>query len=118
MATTLIPDFLQVTPPQNVTEYYDLFGNRCGPHRRPAGRVTLWNNALVEDCGLPDIQAPNATQAAVEDLPSEVLLYLMASRYCEVDSELKDLAWGLFGQTAPVGARAGDLRLCPSAYPL
>jgi transglutaminase-like putative cysteine protease len=99
--TTLTPDFLQVTPAQNVVEYYDLFGNRCGRIIAPAGRVTLWNNALVEDCGLPDIQAPFATQAAVEDLPSDVLLYLMASRYCEVDSELKDLAWSLFGQTAP-----------------
>lgn len=105
VATTLIPDFLKVTPPQNVTEYYDLFGNRCGRIVAPAGRVTFWNNALVEDSGLPDIQAPNAMQAAVEDLPSDVLLYLMSSRYCEVDSELKDLAWSLFSQTPPGWAR-------------
>ncbi len=36
-------------------------------------------------------------QAQVQDLPHEVLVYLLASRYCEVDSELKDLAWKLFG---------------------
>ena len=35
----------------------------------------------------------------VQDLPSEVLLFLLASRYCEVDSELKEIAWKLFSQT-------------------
>lgn len=99
--TTRRPDRLEVTPRLPVTEYYDLYGNRCGRLVAPAGRVVFRNEALVEDCGLPDLQAPQASQAAVPDLPHEVLLYLLASRYCEVDSELKDLAWGLFGQMPP-----------------
>jgi transglutaminase-like putative cysteine protease len=101
VATTRKPDSLQVTPYQPVTEYYDLFGNRCGRVVAPAGRITFTNDALVEDCGLPDIQMPNATQAQIQDLPSDVLVYLLASRYCEIDSELKDLAWRLFGQVTP-----------------
>jgi len=32
-------------------------------------------------------------------MADDVLRFLLASRYCEVDSELKDLAWTLFGQT-------------------
>jgi transglutaminase-like putative cysteine protease len=63
--------------------------------------VVFRNEALVEDCGLPDLQFPQAWQAQVQDLPHEVLLYLLASRYCEVDRELKDLARSLFGQTPP-----------------
>jgi transglutaminase-like putative cysteine protease len=67
----------------------------------PRGRITFRNEALVDDCGLPDIQTPQATQIPVPDLPDDVLHYLLASRYCEVDSELKDVAWKLFGQTQP-----------------
>jgi transglutaminase-like putative cysteine protease len=59
------------------------------------------NDAIVEDCGLPDLQVWSAPQAYVQDLPQEVLQFLLASRYCEVDSELKDLAWSLFSQTTP-----------------
>jgi len=51
---------------------------------------------------LPDLQVWNAPQAPVQHLPDPVLAYLLASRYCEVDSELKDLAWTLFGGT-PLG---------------
>ncbi len=99
--TTRKPDRLEVLPRVPVFEYFDLYGNRCGRTVAPAGRVVFRNEALVEDCGLTDIQAPHAPQAQIQDLPNEVLLYLLASRYCEVDSELKDLAWSLFGRTAP-----------------
>jgi transglutaminase-like putative cysteine protease len=99
--TTRKPDRLEVTPSLPVAEYYDLYGNRCGRIVAPAGRVVFRNEALVEDCGLPDLQFPQAWQSQVQDLPHEVLLYLLPSRYCEVDSELKDLAWSLFGQTPP-----------------
>jgi transglutaminase-like putative cysteine protease len=99
--TPRTPDRLQISPPVPVSEYYDLFGNRCGRIVAPAGRISIRNDALVEDCGLPDLQAPQATQALVQDLPHETLLYLLASRYCEVDSELKDVAWKLFGHVAP-----------------
>ena len=38
----------------------------------------------------------------MEALPPATLTYLLASRYCEVDSELKDFAWNQFGHT-PLG---------------
>ena len=101
-ATTRIADNLIVTPYAPVTEYLDGFGNRCGRVSVMPGRTTFRNDALVEDCGLPDIQAPAARQHAVEELPTSTLTYLLASRYCEVDSELKDLAWSMFGGT-PLG---------------
>ncbi|PQO46033.1 transglutaminase-like domain-containing protein [Blastopirellula marina] len=99
--TTLCPDYLQVTPSLPVLQYFDIYGNRCGRIMAPAGRLTIRNDAVVQDCGLTDLQAPQAGQAPVQDLPHEVLLYLLASRYCEVDSELKDIAWSLFGHTQP-----------------
>ena len=103
--TTRRPDRLVVTPQLPVVEHYDLYGNRCGRIIAPTGRVVFRNEALVEDCGLPDLQVPHATAAEVQDLPHEVMLYLLPSRYCEVDSELKDLAWTLFKRTQPGWSR-------------
>ncbi len=47
-----------------------------------------------------------ALQHQVHDLPDDVLLFLLASRYCEVDSEMRDIAWSLFG-TLPAGCASG-----------
>ncbi|MEW4452031.1 transglutaminase family protein [Bremerella sp. JC817] len=99
--TTRRPDRLVIAPNVPGTEYYDLYGNRCARIVAPAGRISLRNEAVVEDCGLTDLQAPGSRQLQVQELPNEVMLYLLASRYCEVDSELKDIAWSLFGNTAP-----------------
>ena len=99
--TVRVPERLQIEPRVAVSEYYDGYGNRCGRILAPAGRMVLRNDAIVEDCGLPDLQVTNAPQQNVQDLPNEVLVYLLASRYCEVDSELKDLAWTLFGKFQP-----------------
>ena len=74
-----------------------MYGNLCGRTDVPAGRVVFRTDALIEDDGLPDVQVWNALQHSVQDLPSDVLLFLLASRYCEVDSELRDTAWSLFG---------------------
>jgi transglutaminase-like putative cysteine protease len=92
------PERLTVHPQVVVTEYTDVYGNRCGRSLVPAGHVVLRGDALVEDSGLPDVQAPDVFQQQVQDLPSDVLMFLLASRYCEVDSELRDIAWSLFGQ--------------------
>ena len=65
--------------------------------------------STIVDCRT--LQVWNAPQHNVQDLPSEVLLFLLASRYCEVDSELKEIAWQLFSQHAPrLAASAGDLQ--------
>ena len=54
--------------------------------------------------------APQAEQHALEDLPVEVLVYLLGSRYCETD-RLSNMAWSLFGNVRGLAASAGDLRL-------
>lgn len=89
---------LTVTPEVVVSEYNDTYGNLCGRTVVPAGRVTFRTSALVEDDGLPDVQLWTAFQHQVQDLPNDVLLFLLPSRYCEVDSELRDIAWATFGK--------------------
>lgn len=80
--------------------YLDVFGNVCGRLMAPAGGVTLKGSALVRDTGLPDEVMPDAQQIPIEQLPNELLLYLMPSRYCETD-KLTDIAWSLFAKTEP-----------------
>lgn len=98
------PDQLRIEPDIPVEEFIDSFGNRCGRIVAPAGRLRLWNDAMVEDSGQPDPVNWNAQQHLVSDLPAETLQYLLSSRYCEVDL-LSDIAWNLFGQTPPGWAR-------------
>jgi transglutaminase-like putative cysteine protease len=88
---------LQVDPCVGISEYTDVYGNRCGRVFVHPGRVVFRHDAIVEDDGLPDPQVWNAYQHQVQDLPHEVLLFLLASRYCEVDSEFKEMAWAMFG---------------------
>src|SRR5215475_796922 len=80
--------------------YRDSFGNVCGRLVAPAGGVTLLGSALVRHSGLPDVVNPAAMQLPIDQLPDELLLYLMPSRYCETD-KLTDIAWQLFGSTKP-----------------
>ena len=87
-----------------ISFYNDSFGNLCGRLTAPAGGVTLFGDALVRDSGLPDEVAPDAQQMPIEQLPDDVLVYLMPSRYCETD-KLADVAWELFKNTQPGWAR-------------
>jgi transglutaminase-like putative cysteine protease len=92
------PERLEVQPDVAVSEFIDAFGNRCSRVFAPAGRVVLRNDAIVADHGQPDPQVWGAPQHHVQDLADDVLQFLLASRYCEVDSALKDLAWTLSGR--------------------
>jgi transglutaminase-like putative cysteine protease len=104
-ATLRKPDRVRTEPGIRVEEFLDPFDNRCARIVAPAGRLRLWNDTLVEDSGQPDPVWPRAEQHPVQDLPPEVLPYLLASRYCEVD-RLSEVAWQLFGHTPPGWARA------------
>lgn len=78
--------------------FYDLYGN---PVRRiilQKGVARLGYDALVEVDGGADDVGPDAVQHRVEDLPSETLPFLFASRYCLSDDQM-GTAWELFGHT-------------------
>jgi transglutaminase-like putative cysteine protease len=83
-------------PPIPANTYHDSFGNFCHVISAPAGRLTLSTDFVVRDKGEGDAIAPHAEQHALGDLPVEVLIYLLGSRYCETD-RLTDKAWSLFG---------------------
>ena len=94
-----------VEPRIPLHDFTDLYGNRCARVFAPAGNVHFSLETMIEDSGLPDAQAPAAIQHPVEELPDEVLPFLLTSRYCEVD-KLSDIAWQLFGSVQPGWPRA------------
>ncbi len=94
------PDLLITDPSTRVTAYRDRFGNWCSRIVAPPGRIRLKSMGIVRDSGQPDPVATFARQHALQDLPEDTLVFLLGSRYCETDL-LSDVAWSLFGQTAP-----------------
>jgi transglutaminase-like putative cysteine protease len=85
-------------------QHRDLFGNIANRLLAPAGPTTFRADFVVADSGQPDPTAPGAIQHPVEDLPDDVIPFLLGSRYCETEL-LSPLAWSLFGQTEPGWAR-------------
>jgi transglutaminase-like putative cysteine protease len=97
-------DYLVTQPSVPLESYRDGYGNWCTRMVAPAGDFTLSTDGIFRDCGLPDPVVPNATQAAVQDMPFETLVYLLGSRYCDTDL-LSEEAWRRFETTQPGWAR-------------
>lgn len=97
-------DNLATYPNVPLTGYRDGFGNWCTRMVAPAGDFVLASDGLFRDSGLPDPICPSARQHEVQDLPSDTLVYLLGSRYCDTDL-LSDQAWQMFGNSAPGWSR-------------
>ncbi|MEP9387471.1 transglutaminase family protein [Mesorhizobium sp. KR9-304] len=92
------------SPAVPTSVYRDRYGNVCRRFTAPEGEFRILYDAVVEDSGeLDEVNTP-ARETPVEDLPDEVLGYLLGSRYCETD-HMSALAWNLFGHMPPGWAR-------------
>ncbi|MGA8406108.1 MAG: transglutaminase family protein [Candidatus Acidiferrales bacterium] len=94
------PDELHLEPAAKIDSYIDSYGNNCCRFLAPGGPIRLSNSTLIYDSGEPDPVAPFAREIPVQELPSDVLRYLLNSRYCEVD-RMSNIATDLFGGIAP-----------------
>lgn len=95
------PDYLRSHPSAPITGYRDSFGNWCTRLVAPAGNISIFSDAVINDTGAFDPVFPSAFQHPVETLPHETLVFLLGSRYCETD-RLTETAWKLFAQS-PMG---------------
>jgi transglutaminase-like putative cysteine protease len=98
------PDFVATFPAVPLQTYLDGFGNLCTRLSAPAGLFRMTADATIGCDGAPDEIAPFASEIPVPDLPAELLVFLLGSRYCETD-KLSEIAWALFGRTPAGWAR-------------
>jgi len=99
------PEKLILEPDIPYQDFLDVFGNRVAKVVAPTGLLRMRSESRIRDNGLVDAQNPAAQQVPVQDLPADVMQFLLPSRYCEVD-RLGSVAWDLFGKTDPGWARA------------
>ena len=97
-ADLLTDEVLEFSSGVKARDYIDGFGNVCKRILAPTGTTRICSLFEIEDSGQPDEVALHARQHDIEDLPSDVLVYLLGSRYCDTDL-LSDFAWGQFGNT-------------------
>jgi transglutaminase-like putative cysteine protease len=90
------PDRVTIEPQVTPVEYTDSFGNICTRLLAPQGTLRLTNSTVIVDSGEPDPVSPQARELPIEELPTDTLRFLMASRFCEVDL-LSPVAVELFG---------------------
>ncbi len=92
------PDQLRIDPEIPTDVYQDSFGNLCSRFVAPQGLLRLSNSTLIESSGLPDDVDVTAEEVPVQNLPPELLRFLLSSRYCPVD-QLVNTAGELFSNT-------------------
>ncbi|MFN3891276.1 MAG: transglutaminase-like domain-containing protein [Beijerinckiaceae bacterium] len=100
-ADLLVPRTLSFSQDVQPRDYTDLFGNVCTRILAPAGQTTISTAFHISDNGSPDLVTPDARQHLVTDLPDDVLVFLLGSRYCDTD-KLAEFAWSQFAN-APLG---------------
>jgi transglutaminase-like putative cysteine protease len=93
-----------IEPTVPLHEYNDAFGNICWRFTAPGGLTSVRYDAIVELDPSPDPVVPDAQIHPVDELPDDVIVFTLASRYVESDL-LGDKAWELFGNTPPTWAR-------------
>lgn len=94
------PEDFRTDPDVPVQRYVDRFGNICQRMVAPAGRFTIFGDVTLNNSGALDEIDLDAGEWPVEALPTEVLGYLVPSRYVESDL-VGDEAWSLFGNVPP-----------------
>src|SRR5258708_3732356 len=90
---------LQMAAPCPRKEYVDVYGNLCLRTVLPAGPFWL-ESRIVASCADEIAVDPSAGFTHMEELPDNVLQFLLPSRYCESD-QLGYKAWEIVKNAAP-----------------
>jgi transglutaminase-like putative cysteine protease len=85
-------------------DYEDSNGNRVVRFILPPGESRFGYDSRCVVPTSADPQVLDAGQQPIEELPDDVLVYLLSSRYCHSDI-ISDQAWRLFSDFAPGWAR-------------
>jgi transglutaminase-like putative cysteine protease len=98
-AQWIMREEFSITPQVPVIELTDVYGNLCQRIVMPPGhfQLSVHYRALVSDVVDEDLNAPIML---VQNLPTELLHFLLPSRYCQSD-EITSLARSIVGDSWP-----------------
>ena len=106
----VISSELRIEPHTDIREFTDSFGNLCQRIVLQAGPSTITGTCTVEAPDLIDVN-PHADFTLVQNLPDEVLMYLLQSRYCPSDfASVLDMATRIVGKAQPGYDQAESIR--------
>jgi transglutaminase-like putative cysteine protease len=88
------------TPEMKLRNYADLYGNPCTRVMLPIGTSTLRYDAEIDVPDATEDADESAREVPPEELPDDVLIYTLPSRYCLPDV-LGNEAWERFGSHPP-----------------
>ncbi|MFT4166545.1 MAG: transglutaminase family protein [Microlunatus sp.] len=89
-----------IEPATPTTAYRDLYGNRCRRLMLPAGRSVISYRATAEVPDATEEVDLDAPELPPHELPDDVLIYTLPSRFCLPDV-LASEAWSRFGGLPP-----------------
>jgi hypothetical protein len=93
---TIVTQTWVTAPEMAPRSYHDLYGNPCARVVLPSGRSIFGYNAVVDVPDATEAVDQEAPELAPQDLPDDVLIYTLPSRYCFPDL-LGGHAWSQFG---------------------
>ena len=107
-AQWIIREEFDIDPQVPVVEFTDVYGNLCQRTIMPWGafHVSVRYRVLVPDVVDADAYAP---LMLVQQLPPEILHFLLSSRYCQSD-QLSQLALSIVGNAQPNYGQVATIR--------
>ena len=107
-AQTVLLDHYALQPGVPMTQYTDSFGNLCQRFVVPRGELAMQVSVVVRVERHIDI-APQTPHTPIEQLPDDVLVYLLQSRYCPCDKMI-ERAHNIVGDALPGYDQAEQIR--------
>jgi transglutaminase-like putative cysteine protease len=107
-AQSVLSDSYELQPPVPLTEYVDNYGNLCQRLVLQPGETNIRVEVVMEVEDHIAVQ-PEAAATPVDQLPDEVLLYLLQSRYCPSD-KMAERARRIVRDATPGYAQAEKIR--------
>jgi transglutaminase-like putative cysteine protease len=106
-AQWLISEHLELLPWVPSTEYIDSYGNLCQRLVVPQGQMRISTKVLMQTDAQIAVDY-SAMRMSIDQLPDEVLLYLLQSRYCPSD-KMAERAQYIVGFAQPGYAQVSSI---------
>jgi transglutaminase-like putative cysteine protease len=108
LAQRMLSSGYTLQPWVRTTHYVDVYGNLCQRLVVPQGSMRVVFEVTMEVEADIDV-SPDAPLTPMQQVPDEVLLYLLQSRYCPSD-KMQEKARDIVGNAAPGYAQVEEIR--------